>query len=43
MRQWHLPSEPWTFVVGGDGRVKAKFEGSLSEPELVAAVRKNLR
>jgi hypothetical protein len=43
MRQWHLPSEPWTFVVGGDGRVKAKFEGSLSEPELVAAVRKTLR
>jgi hypothetical protein len=43
MRQWHLPSEPWTFVVGSDGRVTAKFEGSLSEGELVAAVRKTMR
>jgi hypothetical protein len=42
MRQWHLPSEPWTFVVGSDGRVTAKFEGALSEPELVAAVRETL-
>src|SRR5438132_9397474 len=25
--QWHLPSEPWTFLVGRDGRIKARFEG----------------
>jgi hypothetical protein len=42
MRQWGLPSEPWTFLVGRDGRVKWKFEGAISEAELVAAVRKTL-
>ena len=42
MRQWSLPSEPWTFLVGSDGRVTAKFEGALSEAELVAAVRRTL-
>jgi hypothetical protein len=42
MRQWGLRSEPWTFLVGGDGRVKAKFEGSVSEAELAAAVRRTL-
>jgi hypothetical protein len=39
MRQWHLPSEPWVFLVGSDGRIHAKFEGPLSVPELTAAVR----
>jgi len=38
--QWHLPTEPWTFVVGRDGRIKAKFEGALSVGELAAAVRR---
>jgi hypothetical protein len=42
MRQWGLRSEPWTFLVGRDGRVKAKFEGSVSEAELAAAVRRYL-
>jgi hypothetical protein len=42
MRQWGLRSEPWTFLVGRDGRVKAKFEGSVSEAELAAAVRQYL-
>jgi len=42
MRQWGLSSEPWTFLVGRDGRVKAKFEGSVSEDELAAAVRRLL-
>ena len=42
MKQWHLPSEPWTFLVGSDGRIKAKFEGSFSADELKAAVRRNL-
>ena len=40
MNQWGLQSEPWTFVVGADGRVKDKFEGSVSEAELTAAVRR---
>jgi hypothetical protein len=42
MRRWGLSSEPWTFLVGGDGRVKAKFEGSVSESELAEAVRRTL-
>jgi hypothetical protein len=42
MRQWGLTSEPWTFLVGSDGRVKAEFQGSVSEPELQAAVRAEL-
>jgi hypothetical protein len=42
MKQWHLQTEPWTFVVGRDGRIKAKFEGSVSVGELAAAVRRFL-
>jgi hypothetical protein len=42
MRQWGLRSEPWTFLVGRDGRVKAKFEGSVAAVELEAAVRRLL-
>jgi hypothetical protein len=42
VKQWRLPSEPWTFLVGRDGRIKAKFEGSVSVAELAAAVRRHL-
>jgi hypothetical protein len=42
VRQWHLPGEPWTFVVGRDGRIKTKFEGSLSAGELGEAIRRLL-
>jgi hypothetical protein len=42
VRQWNLPTEPWTFLVGRDGRVKAKFEGAVSVGELRAAVRRTL-
>lgn len=42
VKEWRLPTEPWTFLVGADGRVKAKFEGSLSVAELAAAVRSHL-
>ena len=43
VRQWHLPGEPWTFLVGGDGRIKAKFEGSVSSRELDDAIERFLR
>jgi hypothetical protein len=36
--KWRLPSEPWTFVIGKDGRVKARFEGAESVGELERAV-----
>jgi hypothetical protein len=42
MREWHLRTEPWVFLVGRDGRIKAKFEGSVSVGELTAAVRRFL-
>jgi hypothetical protein len=41
--QWHLPSEPWTFLVGRDGLIKAKFEGSVSTAELESTIRSNLQ
>jgi hypothetical protein len=42
VEEWRLPSEPWTFLVGRDGRIKAKFGGSMSGRELVHAIRANL-
>ncbi len=36
--EWGLPSEPWVFVVDGQGIVFAVFEGSASEKELVEAI-----
>ena len=42
VRQWRLPGEPWTFLVGANGRIGAKFEGSVSVAELSAAVRRHL-
>jgi hypothetical protein len=42
VEQWHLPTEPWVFLVGRGGRIKAKFEGSVSVSELTAAVRTEL-
>jgi hypothetical protein len=42
MREWRLPTEPWVFLVGSDGLVKAKFEGPVSVEELAAAVRRDL-
>ena len=35
-------TEPWVFLVGADGRIKAKFMGSVSAAELEAAVRRFL-
>ena len=43
VREWKLPTEPWVFLVGRNGRIKAKFEGAVSERELEAAVRRFLR
>jgi len=42
VQQWHLPGEPWTFLVGGDGRIKGKFQGSVSTHELGEAIRRLL-
>jgi hypothetical protein len=37
---WKLPTEPWTFVIGKDGKVVQRFEGAVSVAELEDAVRK---
>jgi hypothetical protein len=43
MREWHLPTEPWTFLIARDGRVKTKFEAAVSAQELETAVNRFLR
>jgi hypothetical protein len=42
VREWRLPTEPFVFLVGRDGRIKARFVGSVSVAELTAAVRATL-
>jgi len=38
MEEWGLRTEPWTFVVGRDGRIVERYEGVVSVLELEAAV-----
>jgi hypothetical protein len=38
MQEWGLVTEPWTFVVGADGKISARFEGLVSVHELERAV-----
>lgn len=40
VREWGLPSEPWVFLVGADGTVRERFEGTVSVRELDAAARR---
>jgi hypothetical protein len=34
MREWDLETEPWTFVVGADGKIVERYEGPVSVAEL---------
>ena len=36
--EWGLVSEPWTFIVGGDGRISARFEQYVPPDVLEAAL-----
>ena len=36
--EWNLPSEPWTFVIDQEGRVRAKFEQFTTAQEIEAAL-----
>jgi glutathione peroxidase-family protein len=38
MREWNLQTEPWTFLVGADGRIADRFEGAVSVLELERAI-----
>jgi hypothetical protein len=42
LEEWDLPTEPWTFLVGADGKIAARFEGTVSVDELETAVRERL-
>jgi hypothetical protein len=43
VEEWDLRSEPWTFVVDGEGMIRARFEGLVTRGELESAVREALR
>jgi hypothetical protein len=38
MREWGLETEPWTFLVGRNGRILERFEGAVSVLELEQAL-----
>ena len=38
MEEWGLQTEPWVFVIDGQGNVAAKFEGVVAPQELEAAI-----
>jgi hypothetical protein len=42
MQEWNLPTEPWTFLVDGTGKIRARFEGLITAGELEQAVRDDL-
>ncbi len=42
VREWSLPTEPWTFVVGPDGLIRDRFEGLVTVDELTASVEREL-
>jgi hypothetical protein len=39
---WHLPSEPWTFVLDAQGRITARIEGPIDRTELELLVKRAL-
>lgn len=38
LEEWGLPSEPWTFIVDGEGIISAKFESFTTREELESAL-----
>ena len=36
--EWNLPTEPWTFVIDGEGLVRAKFEQFTTKKEIEPAL-----
>jgi hypothetical protein len=39
MAEWGLETEPWVFVLDGEGQIVARFSGPLSPEELMTALR----
>lgn len=42
LKDWGLKTDEWTFVVGADGRVVARFEAFVPRAEVEAALRRTL-
>ena len=42
MQEWRLPTEPWTFLVDGTGKIVERYEGPVSVNELEQAVHDKL-
>jgi hypothetical protein len=42
VEEWHLRSEPWIFVVDGQGIIRAKFEGLTTRREIETVLRQLL-
>ncbi|MDX6602275.1 MAG: hypothetical protein QOF13_1477, partial [Solirubrobacterales bacterium] len=40
VQAYGLPTEPWLFVIGSDGKVSTRIEGAYSKEELEAALDK---
>jgi hypothetical protein len=40
MEAWHLESEPWVFVLGSDGRIAERLEGSVTASELTPILKR---
>ncbi|HYY25281.1 MAG TPA: hypothetical protein VE689_07305 [Candidatus Udaeobacter sp.] len=43
VEEWRLRSEPWVFVVDGQGIIRAKFEGLMTMRELDSALKEVLK
>lgn len=43
VEEWHLNTEPWIFIVDGQGIIRAKFEGFVTAVELENALREVLK
>ena len=43
VEEWRLVSEPWTFVVDGEGIIRGKFEGLVTARELEQALQQTLQ
>jgi hypothetical protein len=42
VEEWHLYSEPWIFVIDGQGIIRAKFEGLTTAREIAVALQQIL-
>jgi hypothetical protein len=40
--EWNLPTEPWVFVVGKDGKITARYEGIVANEEIEGSIQEAL-